>query len=260
MKQMKTTAEPHVILASASIGRKTLLQKLGVPFQVMLSDINEYNLTDIDVYKKIAKRARAKADNIYKRIAINVPTSSKKTKPFTLDASPYIIIAADSEAVLVGKSYGKSRDKAHTKEMLAELMGQTHEFVTATCIINFTCHPKHSDRSNQPTGRERKIATERTGRYVPSLDFSGRTPRNDIKVKEINRWENTTKTRVTLRRLTNAELTDYLTRYDFYRFAAAYTLNETPWDLVTKIDGSYTNVIGLPFEVLLPILRKVQLI
>ncbi|MCL4200678.1 Maf family protein, partial [Patescibacteria group bacterium] len=41
---------------------------------------------------------------------------------------------------------------------------------------------------------------------------------------------------------------------------AGYALNETPWDLVTKVDGSYTNVIGLPFEVLLPVLRTIKII
>ena len=57
-----------------------------------------------------------------------------------------------------------------------------------------------------------------------------------------------------------AEIESYITRFDFTRFAGGYALNEAPWDLVTKIDGSYTNVIGLPFEVLLPILRQLKII
>ncbi len=60
--------------------------------------------------------------------------------------------------------------------------------------------------------------------------------------------------------MTGPELESYVARYDFTRFAAGYSLNETPWDLVTKVDGSYTNVIGLPFEVLLPILRTIKII
>ena len=73
-------------------------------------------------------------------------------------------------------------------------------------------------------------------------------------------WEKTVKTRVTMRKLTPVEIDSYVSRFDFTRFAAAYALNEAPWDLVTKIDGSYTNVIGLPFEVLLPILRQQKII
>ena len=73
-------------------------------------------------------------------------------------------------------------------------------------------------------------------------------------------WAKTVKTRVTMRKLTTAELESYIARFDFSRFAAGYAINEAPWDLITKIDGSYTNVIGLPFEVLLPILRKLEII
>jgi septum formation protein len=73
-------------------------------------------------------------------------------------------------------------------------------------------------------------------------------------------WEKTEVTRVTLRKMTTAEIESYVTRYDFSRFAAAYAINEAPWDFVTKIDGSYTNVIGLPFEVLLPILKSQAII
>jgi septum formation protein len=79
-----------------------------------------------------------------------------------------------------------------------------------------------------------------------------------IKVKKT--WEKTVKTRVTMRKLTPVEIDSYVSRFDFTRFAAAYALNEAPWDLITKIDGSYTNVIGLPFEVLLPILRSLKII
>ena len=73
-------------------------------------------------------------------------------------------------------------------------------------------------------------------------------------------WEKTTTTKVTFRKMNAIEIESYVSRFDFTRFAAGYALNEAPWDLVTKVDGSYTNVIGLPFEVLLPILRSLKII
>ena len=72
-------------------------------------------------------------------------------------------------------------------------------------------------------------------------------------------WEKTTTTKVTFRKMNAIEIESYISRFDFTRFAAGYALNEAPWDLVTKVDGSYTNVIGLPFEVLLPILRQLKI-
>ena len=116
------------------------------------------------------------------------------------------------------KAYGKARNREEIKAMLKDLMGKTHTFVTATCIIHFS------------------------------------------QGKEVKRWEKTVETKVSMRKMTKPEVEDYVKRYDFSLFAAGYALNETPWDLVTKIDGSYTNVIGLPFEVLIPILRKLEVI
>lgn len=235
----------QIILASQSIGRKTLLEKLGVPFEVMSSDIQEDSIIGIDVYKTLELRARAKAENVAERLTANslqttahrqqlIDQSSqitahsfqndKSTMNYELRTKNYLVIAADSEAILNGKTYGKSRNKTHSEEILRALMGKTHEFVTATSIFHL--------------------------KYLKSL--------RSLTIQ--NRWHNITKTLVTLRHLSPGSLSLYLTRYDFSRFAAAYTLNETPWDLVTKIDGSYTNVIGLPFEVLLPIFELLMLL
>lgn len=74
------------------------------------------------------------------------------------------------------------------------------------------------------------------------------------------KWEKVVNTRVTFRKMSTIEIDSYVTRYDLNRYAGAHAINDAPWDLVTKIDGSYTNVIGLPFEVLLPILRTLKII
>lgn len=129
-----------------------------------------------------------------------------------------VLIAADSEAIVGKKSYGKAVDRDDATRILKDLMGKTHTFTTAVVITHLAM------------GKVKKT------------------------------WTKTVTTKVTLRKLSGPELESYVTHYDFSRFAAGYALNETPWDLVTKIDGSYTNVIGLPFEVLLPILRTLNII
>lgn len=200
-------SKPHLILASASIGRKGLLEKLGVPFTVLPSSIDEETINDLDPKVRLINRARAKAEDVLKQLPSRFP----------LSPSPYLIIAADSEAILNEKTYGKSRNRAHAKEIVSALMGHTHDFYTATCIIKM--------QNNQ----------------------------------EKNRWEDLTLTKVSMRNMSSQELNEYISGYDFTRFAAGYTLNETPWDLITKVEGSYTNVIGLPFEVILPIFRRMNL-
>ncbi len=198
----------EIILASQSIGRKTLLEKLGLRFRVIVTHVDESAIVDRDPYSTLQRRARAKVDEIAKHPRVYNLSENAQS----------LVIAADSMAVLGKQIFGKSNDREHAKTIVKALMGKTHVFATAVSLVLMD------------KGMEKK------------------------------RWEKTVRTKVTFRKLPPAELETYVARYDFTRFAAGYALNETPWDLVTKIDGSYTNVIGLPFEVLLPILRNLKIL
>jgi septum formation protein len=199
----------HILLASQSIGRRQLLEKLAIRFRPVVTQVDEDAIVNVDPVKTIKLRAAAKLTEI-----MNHP------RVYSLDEkAKNLVIAADSMAIIGKKTYGKPTDRETAKVMLHELMGKTHVFVTAISIA--------------------------------LLEVDGTMKK---------RWDKVCSTKVTLRKMTAAELESYVTRYDFSRFAASYSLNETPWDLVTKIDGSYTNVIGLPFEELIPILRSLEII
>ena len=200
--------KPDVILASQSIGRRALLEKLGLRFRVVVARIDEEAIVDKKPDLTIKKRANAKIDEVIAHPRVYSLPEERES----------LIIGADSMAVLGAKTFGKSVDREDTREMLKNMMGKTHVFTTAVHIVLF----------------------------------------QNLKVKKS--WEKTVKTKVTFRKMNPIEIDSYITRFDFTRFAGAYALNEAPWDLVTKVDGSYTNVIGLPFEVLLPILRQLKII
>lgn len=201
--------KPDVILASQSVGRRTLLEKLSVRFRVVVARVDEESIVDKKPEITIKKRANAKAHEV-----VNHP------RVYTLpEEREALIIAADSMAIIGAKTYGKPDSRESARDMLKILMGKTHVFMTATTIILIGI---------------------------------------DGKIKKT--WEKSVSTKVTLRKLSPVELDSYIARYDLSRFSAAHAINDAPWDLVTKIDGSYTNVIGLPFEVLLPILRSLKII
>ena len=200
--------KPDVILASQSIGRRALLEKLGLRFRVVVARIDEEAIVDKKPDLTIKKRANAKIDEVIAHPRVYSLPEERES----------LIIGADSMAVLGAKTFGKSVDREDTREMLKNMMGKTHVFTTAVHIVLF----------------------------------------QNLKVKKS--WEKTVKTKVTFRKMNPIEIDSYITRFDFTRFAGAYALNEAPWDLVTKVYGSYTNVIGLPFEVLLPILRQLKII
>ena len=197
-----------VVLASQSIGRKMLLEKLGIRFRVAHTRVDEDILTSKDPLALIKKRAAAKADEVARHPRVYTLSEEFKT----------LVITADSMAILGKKAYGKAQDRNDAREIVKALMDKTHAFTTAVVVTLFEGH----------TAKQK--------------------------------WEKVVTTKVTMRKLSAPELESYVLRYDFTRFAAGYALNETPWDLVTKIDGSYTNVIGLPFEVILPILKKLEII
>lgn len=198
----------QIILASQSVGRKMLLDKLGLRFRVAPTHVDEDSIADPDPVKMLRRRAGAKSNEIVAHPAVYQLSEIAKT----------LVVTADSMAILGKRSFGKPANQEEAKDILRALMGKTHTFVTAVVAVLLDTH------------------------------------------KEKKRWEKVIKTKVTLRKLPPAELDAYVARYDLTRFAAAYAFNEAPWDLVTRIDGSYTNVIGLPFEVLLPILRSLKII
>ena len=200
--------KPDVILASQSIGRRQLMEKLGVRFRVVVARVDEESILDKKPEVMIKKRAVAKATEV---------TAHPRVYSIPEDRES-LIIAADSMAILGAKTFGKSIDREDTKKMLTSLMGKTHVFTTAVHIVLIQ--------------------------------------NNTVK----KTWDKTVSTKVTFRKMNSVEVESYVTRFDFTRFAGGYALNEAPWDLVTKVDGSYTNVIGLPFEVVLPILRGLKII
>jgi septum formation protein len=198
----------EVVLGSQSVGRRTLLEKLGVRFRVIVTHVDESNITDNDPVRMLQRRAIAKADEIVTHPRVYNLSEQAKT----------LVITADTEAIVGKKSYGKAENKDDAKRIIKELMGKTHTVVTAVSIV---------------------------------LVENG---------KELKRWNKSHTTKVTLGKISGPELDLYVSRYDFTRFSAGYALTETPWDLVQKIDGSMTNVIGLPFEIVLPIFKSLDII
>jgi septum formation protein len=62
-------------------------------------------------------------------------------------------------------------------------------------------------------------------------------------------------TSVTLRAMTSAEIEGYVASGECFDKAGAYAIQETADRFVTRVDGSWTNVVGLPMELLERMLR-----
>ena len=111
----------HIILASASPRRISLLNELNLSFDCCPLDVEEVfpsNLKEHDVAKFLA---RLKAN------AFPVEKLNDKT----------ILITADTIVCLNDEIIGKPNDREHAIEMLKNLSGQMHKVITAVCLRNY---------------------------------------------------------------------------------------------------------------------------
>ena len=116
---------PSFILASQSPRRKTLLEWAEIPFEIIVSDIDEsypssLAIEEVPVY-------------IAKNKALAVKEMILSTKPTLVNAC---IIAADTVVVLGQTIIGKPTNKQEAIESLLALSGQTHQVITGVVLLH----------------------------------------------------------------------------------------------------------------------------
>ena len=109
---------PHrLVLASASPRRRELLTDLGVPFDVIASEVDEsaFESNPARLAEGLAlRKARAVAEANLHRVVVGVDT---------------VVVDGD-------RALGKPVDAAEARAMLEALRGRTHEVVTAVAVID----------------------------------------------------------------------------------------------------------------------------
>lgn len=108
---------PQLILASTSVYRRELLQRLAVPFSVCAPHVDEQALPN-ETPKNLALRlALAKAN----AVATQHPNA--------------VVIGSDQVADLHGKALGKPGNHERAVAQLREMSGQTVVFQTALAVV-----------------------------------------------------------------------------------------------------------------------------
>ncbi|HOD70871.1 MAG TPA: Maf family protein [Deltaproteobacteria bacterium] len=108
----------QIVLASASPRRKELFSWLGVPFDVIVPEIDETFRKGETPVEYCARISREKAVSVASR------------QPHSL------IVSADTIVVSRGRILGKPRDEDQAREHLRLLQGATHEVYTGYAIIH----------------------------------------------------------------------------------------------------------------------------
>ncbi len=112
------TSHPRLILGSSSIYRKELLSRLGIPFEVVVPDIDETPLTNEMPEATALRLAQAKAS----AIAAGHPGA--------------LVIGSDQVATLDGKQIGKPGTHENAMRQLKMMRGRRVIFHTALCLLD----------------------------------------------------------------------------------------------------------------------------
>jgi len=113
---------PPLILASASPRRAELLRELKLDFKIIPSDATEISDTHLSPRELCQINAHRKARAVAKKIP---------------DA---LVLGADTLVFLGREIFGKPRNLAEAKQMLARLQGRTHQVVTGVSLIHLRAH------------------------------------------------------------------------------------------------------------------------
>ncbi len=104
------------MLASRSPQRRVLLERLGVPFTIRVSDTSELEQGEDPA-------------------AVAVENALRKARAVLRPGAPEAVLGCDTIVVLDGVIYGKPPDAAAARKTVAALAGRTHEVISGLALL-----------------------------------------------------------------------------------------------------------------------------
>ena len=185
-----------LILSSSSPRRAEVLRDAGIAFEVCAPQVKEVLHPGESPETMVARLAEAKA----RVAAAQLPSNEESV----------VIIGADTAVELDGRIFGKPRDAAQAREMLAAFSGRTHHVLTGIFVLRL------------PDGASQS-AVEST-----AVTFASLEP-----------WE----------------IGAYVASGEPFDKAGGYAIQGRAGCYITRIEGCYFNVVGLPLARLHALLR-----
>ncbi|MFC5529285.1 Maf family protein [Cohnella yongneupensis] len=141
-----------LVLASTSPRRQELIRLLGLPVEIVPSNVDEDTPSDWTPEQIVEGLSRRKAFSVQEKIAGQASGSS-------------IVVGSDTIVVLEREVMGKPTDTEDAIRMLKRLSGRTHEvFTGVTCVRVSDGESITSHRVTQV--RMRELTDEQIKRYV----------------------------------------------------------------------------------------------
>ncbi|PYV98558.1 MAG: septum formation inhibitor Maf [Acidobacteria bacterium] len=144
----------------------------------------------------------------------------EKARAVFLQHSHDLILGADTIVVIESEILGKPREEQDAARMLHLLSGRTHQVITGVCLLG------------------------------PDLRTENREPGTDF---EDTRSE---LTNVTMAELTAEDVRSYIATREPMDKAGAYAIQGVASRWISRIDGDYFNVVGLPIALVYRMLKE----
>lgn len=215
-----------LVLASASPRRQELLRAAGISFTVQPADVDETPLAGESPRACAERLAREKALVVWRKRSVHSQTQNLQTRE--------VVLGADTIVVVDGSMLGKPINADDAVRMLRILSGRVHEVITGVCVV-------------------RPVASCEL--RVASRSAPGSCENND----EVNEVETASETtRVTMTEISEDEIRAYIATGEPMDKAGAYAIQGRASRWIPRIEGDYSNVVGLPVALVWRMLNELK--
>ena len=213
-----------IILASGSPRRRELLERAQLEFSTLSVDIDETKHDDESPTDYIERMVATKAEAAIQQLASRLKTDkSCFSDSLIILTSDTIGVLADGQTVLV-----KPIDREHAYSMWQQMSDNVHEVWTAVQATYVSLSSKVANSST----------------HEPVFQI-------------INQQRITERTEVTFIALTAEMMSNYWESGEPADKAGGYGIQGLGAIWVSRINGSYTNVVGLPLPQTLALIKNV---
>ena len=204
-----------LVLASASPRRQELLREAGISFVVQAADIDESPLE--------GEKPRECAERLAREKALGVAGAYPGDR----------VLGADTVVAIDGEILGKPRDAGDAARMLRMLSGRVHEVITGVCVVEAVA------------SGQLLVASKNRG---PGIRQGMKTENRELRTASDT-------TLVTMSELSDEEIRDYIATGEPMDKAGGYAIQGIAARWIPRIEGDYSNVVGLPVALVCRMLR-----
>ncbi|MGM8885222.1 Maf family protein [Psychrobacter sp. 1U2] len=215
----------NIILASGSPRRHELLALAQLSFNTMSVDIDETPLTDELPTPYIERMVKDKSHAAIEQLNLQLAASAERVDFSSMHTA--IVLTADTIGVLAdGRTVlVKPVDRAHAHSMWQQMSGSTHQVWTAVRAVKVQLINAGRDEAQWQIVAKRQIMESTDVSFIP---------------------------------LTSAMMNSYWDSGEPADKAGGYAIQGLAAAWVTRINGSYTNVVGLPLAQTLALIDELQ--